>query len=143
VPLAFGRLAEEGPTQTIAESQVRTDSVFILGKEFELVLTNNCPGVCVGLSREDDVAEKEVGPFLLKAVSGWPNILEGVMTVVLPEKRSFVFLVVIVGETILCDVPADDPRQVVENRMVRVQITVGTESRQAFAVIEKEIRNPR
>jgi hypothetical protein len=48
--MAFGGLTEEGPSQSVAESQVRTYPVLILREELKLILMNICRGIFVCLT---------------------------------------------------------------------------------------------
>jgi hypothetical protein len=65
--MAFGGLTEDGPSQTIAESQVRTDPVVILREELKLILMNVCRRIFAYLTEDSNVAQQKVSPLLLKA----------------------------------------------------------------------------
>ena len=139
--MAFGGLTEDGPSQTIAESQIRTYTVLILREELKLILMNVCCRIFVCLTEDNNVAQQKVSPLLLEAIPCWTDVQKVVNAVVDVEKRPFAFFIVMVDKSILCCVPPDDPSKAVERRVIRVQISVGAEPKEAFTMAEKEGRD--
>ena len=72
--MAFGGLTEDRPSESVAESQVRTYPVLILREELNFILMNICRGIFVCLTEDYNVAKQEISPLLLKTISRWTDV---------------------------------------------------------------------
>jgi len=72
--MAFGGLTEDRPSESVAESQVRTYPVLILREELNFILMNICRGIFVCLTEDYNVAKQEISPLLLKTIPRWTDV---------------------------------------------------------------------
>ena len=82
VSMAFGGLTKERPSKPVIKGQIRTYTVLILGEEFEFILVNVYDGICVGLTKDDNVAKQKVSPLLLKAIARGTDVQKVVNAIV-------------------------------------------------------------